>query len=100
MGSVFACGQSPDLFPHVGGLVCRFPRVPCLCRRVKIFPIFRGSWVRTRFQHRVCRDDEEGHVCDRVITRADLGFLLGGPECIYVLEDAFSVLVILLHLVL
>ena len=36
----------------------------------------------------------------RVINRATLGFLLGGLECVYVLEDAFAVLVVLLYLVL
>ena len=56
--------------------------------------------MRARFQHRVCRDEEEGCVRDRVITCATLGFLLGGLEYIYVLKDAFDIRVVLLHLVL
>ena len=100
MGSIFVRGQSPDSFLHVGGLVCRFPRVPHLCGRVEIFPLVRGSRVRARFQHRVCRNEEEGRVCDCVITRSMLGFLMGGLECVYLIKDAFAVSVILLHLVL
>ena len=63
-------------------------------------PTCRGSRVRACFQHRFCRDEEEGLVCDRVITRSTLGFILGGLECVDVLEDAFAVLVVLLHLIL
>ena len=100
MGRIFDRGQSPDSILHVGGLVDRLPNVPCLCSRIQFFPLVRGSQVRTCFQHRVCRDEEEGLVRDQVITRATLGFLLGGLNCIYVLEDAFSVLVVLLHLFL
>ena len=33
-------------------------------------------------------------------TCATLGFLLGGLKCVYVIEDAFTFLVVLLHLVL
>ena len=100
MGSIFARGQSPDSFLHIGGLVCQFPRVPCLCGRVKIFPLIRGLQVRTHFQHRIFRNEEEGRVRDRVITRATLGFLLVSIECVYVLRDAFTVRMVLLHLVL
>ena len=56
--------------------------------------------MRAHFQHRVCCNEEEGRVCNRFITRATLGFLLGGLECVYVLEDAFAVRVVLLNLVL
>ena len=100
MGSIFARGQSPDSILHVGSLVGRLPRVPCLFSRVQIFPLIRGSRVCACFQHRVCRNEEEGLVCDWVITRAMLGFLLGDLKCVNVLEDAFSVLAVLLHLVL
>ena len=99
MGSIFARGQSPDSSLNIGSLVGRLPRVPCLCGRVQIFPLVRGSRVRARFQHQVYRNEEEGIVRDRVITCAMLGFLLGGLECIYVLEDTFAVLVVLQHLV-
>ena len=100
MGIIFARGQSPDSSLNIGSLVGRLPRVPCLCGRVQIFPLVRGLQVRSRIQRRVCRDEEDGLVCDRVITRATLGFLLGSLKCVYVLEDAFAVLVLLLHLVL
>ena len=98
MGSIFARGQSPDSFLHIVRLVGRLPRVPCLCGRVQIFPLVRGSRVRACFQHRVFRDEEEGFVRDRVITCATLGFLLGGIECVCVLKDAFAVLVLLVPL--
>ena len=100
MGSIFARGQSADSILHVGGLVGRIPRVPCLCSRVQIFLLVRCLQVRACFQHRVCRVEEEGLVRDRVITRATLGFIMGGLECVYVIEDAFAVLVVLLHFVL
>ena len=100
MGSIFVRRKLPDSILHVGGLVGHLPRVPCLCSRVQIFPLFHGSRVRTCFQHRVCRNEEEGLIRDWVITRATLGFLLGGLECVDVLEDAFAVLVALLHFVL
>ena len=100
MGNVFARGQSPYSFLHVAGLVCRFPLFPCLCRRVETLPLVRGSRVRARFRHRVCPYEEEGCVRDWVINRAALVFLLGGLECVYVLENAFDVRVILLHLVM
>ena len=100
MGSIFARGQSPDSILHVRGLVGRLPRVPCLCSHVQVFPLVCGSRVRTCFQHRVCRDEEESLVRDRVINCATLGFLLGGLKCVDVLEDAFYVLLVLLHFVL
>ena len=56
--------------------------------------------MRARFQHRVFCNEEEGLVRYWVITCATLGFFLGGLECVYVLEDAFAVLVVLLYLVL
>ena len=56
--------------------------------------------MRVRSQHRVCRDEEKGRVCDWVITCPALGFLLGSLECVYVLEDSLAVRVIFLHLVL
>ena len=56
--------------------------------------------MRACFQHRVCYNEEEGLVRDRVITCATLGFLLGVLKCVYVLEDASAVLVVLLHFVL
>ena len=96
MGIVLAHVQSLDSFLHVGCLVCRFPRVPCLCGCVDILPLFRGLQVRARFQHRVFHDEEEGRFRDRVINRPALGFILGGLECVYVLEDTFAVRVILL----
>ena len=77
-----------------------FPRVPCLCGRLDIFPLVRGSRVRACFQHLVCRDEEEGRVHDWVITRSALGFLLGGLKCVDVIEDALAVRVILLYFVL
>ena len=98
MVSVIARGQSPESLLHVGGLVCRFSHVLCLCGRVEIFPLVCGARVRTRFQHRVRHDEEEGGVCDKVITRSTLGFILGSLECIYVLRDSFAVRVIFLHL--
>ena len=52
------------------------------------------------FQRRVCCDEEEGIVRDRFIIRSTLGFLLGSLECVYLLEDAFAVLVVLLNFVL
>ena len=100
MGRIFARGQLLDSFLHIGGLVGRFPRVPCFCGRVQIFSLVCGLQVRARFQHHVCCDEEEGLVHDRVITRATLGFILGILECVYVLEDAFAVHVVLLHIVL
>ena len=56
--------------------------------------------MRACFQHRVCPDEEEGLVRDWVITRATLEFILGGLECVDVLEDAVAVLVVILHFVL
>ena len=56
MGRIFARGQLLDSILHVRGLVGRLPRVPCLCSRVQIFPLVRGSRVRACFQHCVCRD--------------------------------------------
>ena len=100
MGSVFVSGQSPDSFIYIGGIVCRFPRVLCLCGHVEIFPLVRGLRVHARFQHRICCDEEEGRVRDQVITRAAFGFLLGVLKCVYVLKDDFAVRVVLLHLVL
>ena len=100
MGRIFDRGQSPDSILHVGGLVDRLPNVPCLCSRIQIFPLVRGSQVRTCFQHRVCRDEEEGLVRDQVITHATLGFILGSLKCVDVLKDALAVLVLLLHFVL
>ena len=100
MGSIFARGQSPGSFLHIGVLVCRFPHVPYLCGCVKIFPLVRGSRVNARFQHRVFRDEEEVRIRDWVITCATLVFILGGLKCVYVIEDAFAVLVVLLYLVL
>ena len=100
MESFLARGQSPDSILHIGGLVGRLPRVPCFCSRVQMFSPVLSLWVRACFQHRVCRDEEEGLVRDRVINHATLGLLLGGLECVDVLEDAFAVLVLLLHFVL
>ena len=53
--------------------------------------------MRACFQHHVCRDEEEGLIRERVVTRANLGFFMGGLDCVYVLEDAFAVLVVLLN---
>ena len=90
----------PDSILHVGDLIGRLPRVPCLCSLVQIFPLVCSSRVRACFQHRVCRDEEEGLVRDRVITRAKLRFLLSGLECVDLLKYSFAVLVLILHLVL
>ena len=90
----------PESFLNIGVLVGRLTRVPCLCGHVQISPLVRGSRVCTCFQNCVCRNEEEGLVRDRVITRATLGFLMGGLKCVYVIEDDFAVLVLLLHFVL
>ena len=71
--------------------------VPSFCSRVQIFQLVRGSRVRVCFQHRVFSNEEEDIVRDWVITRATLGFILGGLECVDVLEDAFAILVVFLH---
>ena len=56
--------------------------------------------MRSCFQHSICCDEEECLVRDQVITRATIDFFLGSLECVYVLEDAFAVLVVLLYFVL
>ena len=100
MGCVLAYGQFLDSILHVSGLIGCFPCVPCLCGRFEILPLVRGLQVPACFQYRVCRDEEEGCVRDRVITGSAFGFILGGLKCVYVLEDAFTVCLIFLHLIM
>ena len=39
------------------------------------------------FQHCVCCNEEQSCICDRVIARSTLRFLLRGLECVHVLEE-------------
>ena len=52
------------------------------------------------FQHCVRWDEEQGRVCDRVISSSTLRFLLSGLNCVDVLKDSLTICVVVLHLIL